>query len=434
MLSNSAYYPARPASILSFNYSTVVAWVAISLLVAETFGGALRYYLDGIGASGLLYVPKIACLGLFAVELLRYRSSWVTWAALLLLVLSSLLAMLHGAAPDNVMFGFFVFCPLLFGMVCCDHLLHRKRLFCWVMGLCLAASLVGILLDKYTTVPWKGYSYMLNGQQLSANTSWMADEADRLAGFARVSNALSIIIAISSLYLVMFMRSRFLVLLVAAASLVGIIMTTSKAPAVAYLCTVGLMMVMSSRITSRTFIVVAVLVGLALPVISLLHSFDPSVVTSTSSLSSLYDRLVNTWPNVFKAVTGEGWSWLGTGFGMFGSSVALFPVNGPQYLIGADSSALYLWATFGVLGVLLYALQIPMFFSLSRYPDATSRALLAITFCCCLISWTTDMFEVAISNLFMGLAIGRAMSGKILGDPPPAMTADDLPEPRVRIN
>jgi len=55
-----------------------------------------------------------------------------------------------------------------------------------------------------------------------------------------------------------------------------------------------------------------------------------------------------------------------------------------------------------------------MFFALSNHDSRIGRALLAITFCCCLISWTTDMFEVTIANLFLGLGIGHVLSGKLL--------------------
>ncbi|RMU43278.1 hypothetical protein ALP29_200052 [Pseudomonas syringae pv. avii] len=75
-----------------------------------------------------------------------------------------------------------------------------------------------------------------------------------------------------------------------------------------------------------------------------------------------------------------------------------------------DSSALYLWAMLGVVGLLLYGLQIPLLFRLLDDPTRVGRMLLAISFCWCLISWTTDMFEVAVANLFVGLAIGYAIA------------------------
>jgi hypothetical protein len=415
MMLNSANGSDDRSSILSFNKSTVVVWIAISLILMETFSGALRFYFDKAGIGPLLYVPKVACLVLFAIELKDYKAGRLLWLSLLLLVVSSLLAMLHGASLNNVAFALFGISPLLFGLVCSEHLVHRRRLFLWVIGLCLAASVVGVALDKFTAVPWKGYSYSIGDAELSANTSWTTDTEDRIAGFARVSNILSILIAIYSLYLLILLRSRLLWLLVTPVALYAIVLTTSKAPAAAFALTLALMLISRMRWTTRIACTVIVLAGLALPVVGMLYDFDMHTVSSSdSALGTLYDRLINTWPNVAHAISKEGWSLTGAGFGMFGGAASLFPVPGGELLVGSDSSAMYLWAMLGLGGVLLYMMQIPLFFALSDDDSHIGRALLAITFCCCMISWTTDMFEVTIANLFLGLAIGHVLSDKLM--------------------
>jgi len=415
MMLNSANDSGAKTSILSFNKSTMVVWIAISLIVVETFSGALRFYFDQAGAAPLLYLPKVACLVMFALELRDYKAGRVVWLGMLLLMISSVLAMLHGASLYNIAFGLFVISPLLFGMVCSEHLIHQRRLFLWVIGLCLLASLVGVALDKLTSVPWKGYAYSVGEVQLSANTAWSAGSEDRIAGFARVSNVLSILIAIYALYVAMFIRSRLLLLALSVAALYGIVLTTSKAPAGAYALTMGLLLISHLRWTTRIVCVFAVVGGLALPLVGLLYDFDIRTVSSSSdSLSSLYDRLINTWPYLVEIVENLGYGYTGAGFGLVGSPASMFPVGGAEQLTNADSSAMYLWAMFGVMGPLLYALQIPMFFALSNLDSRIGRALLAITFCCCLISWTTDMFEVTIANLFLGLGMGHVLSGKLL--------------------
>ncbi|MBC3950892.1 MULTISPECIES: hypothetical protein [Pseudomonas] len=415
MMLNSAKGSDARSSILSFNKSTVVVWIAISLILIETFSGALRFYFDKAGIGPLLYVPKIACLVMFALELRDYKAGRMVWLSLLLLVVSSVLAMLHGASLNNVAFALFGISPLLFGMVCSEHLIHRRRLFLWVIGLCLAASLVGIALDKFTSVPWKGYSYSIGDAELSANTSWTTDTEDRIAGFARVSNILSILIAIYTLYLLILLRSRLLWLLLSPVALYAIVLTTSKAPAAAFAFTLVLLLISRMRWTTRIVCLITVLAGMLLPVLGMLYDFDMHTVSSSNSaLGTLYDRLINTWPNVAHAVSNEGWSLTGAGFGMFGGAASMFPVPGGEMLVGSDSSAMYLWAMLGLGGVLLYLMQIPLFFKLTDDDSHVGRALLAITFCCCMISWTTDMFEVTVANLFLGLAIGHALSDKLM--------------------
>ena len=204
-----------------------MVWIVISLILIETFSGALRFYFDQAGISALLYVPKVACVALFLLELGSLRANRLVWLCLLLLVLSAALAMLHGASLNNLGFSLFIIGPLLFGMVCGEYLLPQRRLLGWVIGLCLLASWVGIGLDKFTVVPWKGYAYSLGDVELSANTAWSADSHDRIAGFARVSGSLSLLIAIFSLYLMLLIRSRILWLGLCAASFYGILLTLS---------------------------------------------------------------------------------------------------------------------------------------------------------------------------------------------------------------
>ncbi len=410
---NPANRAGDSSSIISFDKSTVVVWVAISLILVETFSGALRFYFDKAGIGPLLYLPKVACILLFALELRTFKAGRLFWAFVILWAISGLLAMLHRASPQNLAFSLFALSPLVFGLVCSEHLIHRRKLLCWAIGFCLLASLAGLALDRFTSVPWKGYSYSVGETELSANTTWSADDEDRLAGFARVSNVLSILIAFYTLYLFMFLRSRLVMMLLSAIALYAIVLTTSKAPAGAFVLTMGLLLIQRMSWTCRTLCIVVVFVGLLLPTLGMVMSFDARTVSSSgSTLASLYDRLINTWPNVINALTREGWVLTGAGFGMVGSTMGIFPVEGSEIFLGMDNSALYLWAMLGVVGGLLYTLQIPLLFKLIEDESRVGRMLLSISVCWCLISWTTDMFEVAVANLFAGLAIGYVIAEK----------------------
>ncbi|AAZ33269.1 hypothetical protein QCD83_07210 [Pseudomonas savastanoi pv. phaseolicola] len=400
------------SSVMSFDKSTVVVWVAISLILVETFSGALRFYFDQAGISPLLYMPKAACILLFVLELCTFKAGRLFWAFMVVWLISGLLAMLHRASVYNLAFSLFALSPLVFGLVCSKHLLYRRTLLYRAIGFCLLASLLGMALDKYTSVPWKGYSYSVGETELSANTTWSADEVDRIAGFARVSNVLSIMIAFYTLYLIMFLRSRLMMILLSAVALYAIVLTTSKAPAAAFALTLILLLLRRMSWTCRTLCIVVAGIGLLLPTLGLIVSPDAYAVSSGGSLASLYDRMINTWPNLINAMSREGWMISGAGFGMVGSTMGLFPVEGAGVFLGMDSSALYLWAMLGVLGLLLYALQIPLLFRLIDDQTRIGHMLLAISFCWCLISWTTDMFEVAVANLFIGVAIGHVIAGR----------------------
>ncbi len=409
MMSTSPAYVEKP-SLLSFDKSTAIVLVAISLILVETFSGALRFYLDQAGLSVLLYGPKVACLVFFALELRSFKAGPGVWLSLIALTVSAAWAMLNGAGPNNLAFALYGISPLLFGLACGDQVMRHRRLFMWAIAFALAASLAGLALDKYSDLPWKGYSYSIGGTELSANTSWAAEDADRPAGFARISSALAIIISIFSLYLMTTVRSRTLALGICAVGMAGVVLTTSKAPVLAFAGAVILLMITRLRWTARGTIIVAVLLGISLPFIAMMFDFDANQIYTGSSLSSIYDRLVNTWPNVIKTLIHEDRAITGAGFGLVGSSVAAFPVAGAEIFMISDSTVVYLWAIFGLAGLFLYALHIPLFFILADSTTRYGRAMLATGFCICIVSWTTDTLEVTLANLFLGMAIGHALA------------------------
>jgi hypothetical protein len=408
----------RP-SWLALDKSALIIWVTLSLLLVETFSGALRFYFEQMGMSALLYLPKAACVLLIAVQLTHYQASRAFWLGLLLLLISSQLALLHGASLSNIGFSLFMYSPLLFGLVCGEQLARRQRLLCWGISLLLLAALLGMLLDKFTDVPWKGYSYSIGGTEISANMAWSSNGTDRIAGFSRMSSSLAMLIAIFSLYLAAFTRSKALLLGLFAVSFYGILLSTNKSTAAAFLFTLLLLAISRYRLTCSLIFGITVLVGLALPAISLLSSFNPHAAGS-GALASIYDRLVNTWPNLIAVIVREEWSLWGAGFGMVGNSAAMLPVAGGELLSVADNTALYLWATFGIAGLLLYGLLWPLLYHLREQTSRLGRALLSISFCCVLISWTTDVLEMPIATLFLGLAIAY-----VLRQPTPPIAALD---------
>jgi len=411
---------------LAFDKPTLLTLVVASLLLTETFSGALRYYFDMAGISWLLYLPKVACLLALSLELLRYRGWPAFWLVLLGLATSSQLALMHGAELTNIGFSLFIYIPLLFGLICGRHLELRLALMRRVIGFCLIASFVGIALDLLTSVPWKGYSYMVGEVELSANRSWAFDDIDRIGGFARMSTALSVMIAVYSLFIAAFTQSRLLRLLLYVAALVGIVLTTNKSTAAAYVLTLLMMIIINYRFASATAFLIAVLVGLALPIASLVLSLDPNAANNGTLLASFADRLINSWPNFIEVITREGWGWWGAGFGAVGSAGQVYPLPGLELLSIADSTALYLWGMLGVFGVLLYLLAFPLMLRLHERGPRLRSALLPIVFCICLVAWATDVLEVSIATLFLGLAISHVMTPARAAANRPA--AQQLPE------
>lgn len=410
MKPNSLTLAYPRSSPLAIDKPILLTLIAASLLISETFAGALRYYLDIGGLGALLYLPKLACLAAVALELPRARKQAGVWLVLFAIVVWSLLALMHGASPGNVGFSVFIYVPLLFGLFCGPYLEQRTALLGWAIALCLMASLVGVALDMYTSLPWKGYSYMMGDVELTANKSWAFGSTDRLAGFARMSTNLAVMIALYSLYLAAFLRMRLLRLMLYPVAFVAIYLTTNKSTAAAYLLTLMMLFMAGYRLPSATAFLLVVLAGMALPIASLLLNIPQSEAYSASMLASFNDRLINSWPNFIDVLVMEGWSWSGAGFGAVGSSAAAFPLAWLELLSIADNTALYLWGMLGVLGVVLYLMLFPLLLRLHDRGPRIRDALLGIVFCICLIGWATDVMEVTTATLFLGMAIAHVQS------------------------
>lgn len=421
----------EPSRGLTFDRSLLALAVLVSLLLVETFSGALRFYADQAGLSALVYVPKVACVIAVAWELLTRPQQRGLWLLLLLAAASLLLGHLHGAEWKAGAFAVFIYAPLLFGLLCGTYLeMHRKAIG-WAMLFCLVASLAGIALDMFSTVPWKGYTYSMGGVELSGNRAWSAYGLDRIAGFSRMSASLAMMLSIFTLYLGSFRMSRLARGLLYGVGLVGIVLTTNKSSAGAFVIALLVMSFARQRLLFLLASVILVFGALALPLYGLLGDVDPYLASYSSEnlLGSMVDRLVNTWPKLIQVMEYNGWSYTGAGLGMTGSAYGAFPVFGVEQLAVADNTPLYLWCLFGVAGIALYLLVLPMLMRLQRQPGAEARALLGITYCVVLISWTSDVLEAVVPSLFLGLAIGRALRSPQEAITPPAPQAWKLQGP-----
>ncbi len=416
----TSYSPLTPRPPI--DKAALLVAITASLLLVETLSGALRYYFELAGVGWLLYLPKLACLAAVGLELPKFKAHPGVWLVLLLCLFSSQLALLHGATLANVGFSLFACVPLLFGVVCGKYLFARARLLAWVIGLCLAASYVGIALDLSLSVPWKGYSYVMGDVEISGNKEWTDGGIDRIAGFARMSSILAVMIALYTLYLAARCHSSLLRLPLYGAALVGIYLTTNKSALIALLLTLLMMIFRGCRVPTIAALLIAVLVGMALPVASLLVDIDPTSVAGASDhvFASFNDRLANSWPNFVAVMADEGWALWGAGFGTVGSTQAVFPIYGLELLGIADNTALYLWGVFGVFGPPIYLLLLALMLRLHDRGLKVDSAQMSIVFCICLVAWATDVLEIAVSSLFLGLATARALVPIRVAKPAPS--------------
>jgi hypothetical protein len=387
--------------------------VLAALLANEVLSGALRYSLDRAGFPFLIYAAKAAVLLAVLAKLPRLIGSRMFWLVALMLGGSSAMALAHEAAISNIGFAIFVYAPLAFGVLYGNVVERRSNLLCTFLLVAWLVSLVGILVDMATDVPWKGYSYQLAGIDLQGSREWGTYGVDRLAGFSRLSSVLAMMLATFALYVHSHVNSRALKLALFVATIGAIALTTTKSVVVAYVFGIGALSMRWRPNWLAPLLLISVAIGVLLPLSAVLFKQSGISAGQDVLLSSLDDRLITTWPGFYEIVEKSGALLTGVGFGAVGSPTTLFPILGQSGnrlggLGVADNLALYAWGMLGVLGVLLYLGLFPLMRRLSLRNTPHARGLLGVTICLCLVSWTTDILEALIPSLFIGLAVSAA--------------------------
>jgi hypothetical protein len=394
----------------------VVFVIVSALLLFEVFSGALRYYFTQWGVSYVIYLPKIACL--IAVLLKTVTLKIKRILPIFILLVSILISLFNSATLFNIGFSFFVYSPMLFGLLFGKFIEIKQKQILFIVWICLISSIFGIYLDSISDLPWKGFVYNIGDVEIQANRQWSAFGEDRIAGFSRLSASLAIMIAIFSIYINAYIKSNLIRYSLFAITLYSVIVTTNKTTVISYLLSFIIYHIFEKRNSLRVIFYSITAVGVALPIIGIFMEYSiktQGLSTLTKSLLfSFDDRLTNTWPYFYKNITSNnGFLW-GTGIGTVGTPISTFPIKElpaiKGYSLGvADNTFLYLWGIFGLLGVWLYTRFYWLLKKLVIVHHNFSVALCGIIVCICVISWTTDVFEAVVSSLFIGIAISSAM-------------------------
>lgn len=396
--------------------SKIVFLIVSSLLLFEVFSGALRYYFTQWGVSYVIYLPKVACLIAVILKIVRLKikSIWPIFG----LLLSILISFFNSATIYNVGFSFFVYSPILFGVLFGKYIEIKQKELLFVIWTCLIMSIFGIFLDSTSDLPWKGFVYNIGDIEVQANRQWSAFGEDRIAGFSRLSASLAIMIAIFSIYINAYLKSNLFRFLLFGITFYSIILTTNKSTVISYLLSFLIYFLFDKRIASRVIFYTIIVIGIVLPIVGIFLEYSIKTrglsALAKSLLYSFDDRLTNTWPYFYKNITSNnGFLW-GTGIGTVGSPISTFPIKELPPIKGyglgvADNTFLYLWGIFGLLGVWFYTRFYWLMKKLAIIKTKFSTSLCGIVACICVISWTTDIFEAVVSSLFIGIAISSAI-------------------------
>jgi hypothetical protein len=396
--------------------------VALTLLflfsLTEVLNGAIRYYAAQYGFSWLPYLPHVLLFAALAPMFFAYvvtegiSSTYLT--VLVLFGVAATFGVFNLGNASQVEFGFWTLVPFLYGIVVLPSIMRGWRRLVPYAVLLWALAVAGVLINLFHTWPWIGFGYQVGSTSIEASRLWRTNAVNfaRLPGFSTGSYFAAVQILILALFLRETLRRKvgipmwFL-------SGVAIVLTTSKTTIAIYLF-LSIMHLFEHGPTRRSCRLIpfaAAAFDILLPFSMFLVRLDwvDSIRSPTMSLLvwSFAERLQVGWPQWILMIVERGNLVLGRGLGGIGTAQQYFE---PALYSPADNIAVYLYGTFGVLGLialLIYGWKV----SRLRIDSPHGRFFFL---CACVVlldGSTTSVLEGAFTAMALGVSL-RFLQGR----------------------
>ncbi|QCQ20832.1 hypothetical protein [Desulfoglaeba alkanexedens] len=397
----------------------LVLAVLFVFLAVEVFQGALRYFFTLIGAPFLIYFPKLlvtaAFIGLAFKTARTMRISRPVFGVLTLFMVFVAVGVHYTGNLMQALFGLFALLPLLFAVLAELAVVRMgQRLVPYVALLWLCAA-IGLVYDYFADLPWWDLAYQLGIWELEGSRGLATFGIKRLAGFSRAFYDVAEQLLFLALTWVILGKRVSLTILVWIATGALIVLTTSKKTVGVYLFLTLLLPLMGVRLVPGGFkravtgiipLLVA-LIGIALPVSTLFVSYRLSIHSYVSRFlfASFEDRLTWCWPDAFSLVFDHGSMLLGRGIGGIGVAQHYFE---PQLYSPADNLYLYLYATFGVMSLVLIAIYVASVCRLNVRQDSWARLMWFLGIAALMSGWAANGLEGPFTSTILGLTFAYA--------------------------
>ncbi len=367
------------------------------------FSGAIRYYTSIAGVVPLGYLPKALMIVCIALALLQpLRPAYLIVACYL--AAQACVALVNGVGPAAIGFWLWSVSPMLFAALTPPEALEELESPRMLFALIVLAALcnAGVILNSFTHMPWTGGRVDVDGVSVKLAVASYVGTASRLSGFGRGSAGTGLMIGLLAVWLLPRLRTRLAVAALLAVSAAGIWYTTNKTTLVALAIIVMFHYLMRAPGLRRACIWFLVLT-IVLPLVGWVAAQSTNAgLSDSSTLMSMLDRFINTWPQLLDGMLSENLIWFGIGPGGFGAAT-IYYVSSFGFNVGyADNMALYMLANFGLIGSGMIAFVF-VHYVLARH-SSDARPWLMLSFLL-LSSITTDIIETVGCLLFLGITL-----------------------------
>jgi hypothetical protein len=340
----------------SLHFSFNLEAVALTLYIfRDAFGGAMRYYTSILHVGALWFLPDVVailCIGLFVQRCIVRNRSIVAILVLLQIVLSLGIGYLFLGTVNALSSSFKMMLPVFVGFSFCDSNLGTYKKLLMILEGVFYASVIGVFLSKYTTMPWTGFKYESFGAVREAGRLWWAAAEQRLSGFA-ADNTMAAFFILVTFVLTSIRRSTLWCLITGSIAVYAIKLTTSKTTMLVLLLYMVLMLIVRSLPEQMKFpalrrIALSSFAAIFAPAILILLASGASV-GNKDLLFSMMDRINNSWqlPFVYMAELMPVGFITGCGAGCFNYPQQLFS-NLVSYWVPVDNFYIGTYLMFGM--------------------------------------------------------------------------------------
>lgn len=380
--------------------------------LAYAFEGALRYGLDIVGRSDLIFTRDlvilipVAIVGVQQFLARKLNPAYLVYIAVVLLHGIVFVANFKLIAP--AVLGAKLLATILAGAIACKYIMNPKREMVIFFAFLWASAVIGIYIDKFGIVsfPWVGMSTTIGDIVVDVSRDWTVDQgspAYRAGGFMRSSIHAANLIPLLAFLLVSCCRSWALRIMLITVTVFSLYWTTQKGSLLAFVV-VSLFTILSGRflaISIRSVFLLFLAIMMILP-IALPGYHMPVESLGGFSNDSFNLRVEMMWP--------EAWRWIdrveafpfGVGLGGIGGAQQLYAMRS---INAADNMFVFMYAYFGVMSVLYLGGVLWVYLRTPIEKPADRLALFILLFVV-MYGWVLSMLEDQMTALFIGAALG----------------------------
>lgn len=380
----------------------------------DAFGGVVRYYTTILHVGAIWFLPDVIamlCIFLFVNRCIIRNRSVLAILVLLQIVLSLGIGYFFLGTVNALSSSFKMILPVFVGFSFCDaDLSSYKKLLAILTGV-FYASVIGVILSKYWTMPWTGFKYESFGAVREAGRLWWAAAEVRLSGFAS-DNTMAGFFILTCFVTTSIRRSTLWCVVCGSVAIYAIKLTTSKTTMLVlafYLFVLLIVRMLPERMkfsAVRTLAISSFAAILAPATLILLAS--GTAVGNKSLLFSIMDRINNSWqlPFVYMSELMPIGYITGCGIGCFNYPQQLFS-NLASYWVPVDNFYVGTYLMFG------FPFVIFMWMVFRSAFFVTDIYKLSLIFTVNLFTITVLNYGPATGLLFIALSFSEVFSRRV---------------------